>query len=41
MILLNECLDVDVAVVCGGRHIIRTLLVLAQHGDAKVLDEVL
>ena len=34
-------LDVDVAVVCCGLYIVCALLVLAEHRDAEVLDEIL
>ena len=34
-------LDVDVAVVCCGLDIVCALLVLAEHSNAEVLDEIL
>ena len=34
-------LDVDVAVVSCGLHIVSTLLILAEDCDAKILDKIL
>ena len=37
---VDQSLDVDMTVILSGLNIVSTLLVLAQHRQAKVLDEI-